>query len=180
MTLAEAQAEKQGTYRFNKDAYGRLSGAQVEAEKNLAHTLREQITALFPEINVLNGKDKSLIDLKEQVEKFVVRERRRNMLPAAVAVAGASTGILTGAFSGDAAKGGESGVGAALLTMTMLAMDDPEIKSKLAIALYRAGKNRIGSAVAKTAKEVLPGAARAVGSSVANPSPRGTLTPPPK
>src|SRR5215469_803275 len=67
MTLSEAQALKQGTYRRLRGSYGELSFARKEAAKSLAYGLRQDIVAAFPEIAKLNAKDSALIDLEQEL-----------------------------------------------------------------------------------------------------------------
>jgi hypothetical protein len=174
LSLSDAQAEKQGTYRFNQGGYGQLGGAQLEAEKTVARTLREQIVALFPEINVLNQKDKAMIELEEQLQKAVAREGKRGIGRMAPAAIGGGAGLLGGLVSGDYR---ESGIGGAILTGALIALDDPEVKSKLAFALAKAAKNRLGQVAVRLGKEALPAAGRAAGSA-AVPSPKNRLEPP--
>jgi hypothetical protein len=164
LTLAEAQAEKQGTYRFNKPGYGSLGGAQLEAEKNMAHTLREQITAIFPEVEGLNRHDRSLIELEEQLRKFVGRQGNKNMIGLVPAVAAAGTGLFGGLMSDNKKTGAESGAVGGVLAFAVMALDDPEIKSKLAITLAKAAKSRLSGIASGVAKHALPAATRAIGS----------------
>jgi len=166
LTLKEAQLEKQGTYRFNKGGYGSLGGAQLEAEKNMAHTLREQITALFPEVEGLNRQDKEFIELEEQLRKFVGRQRNKNMIGLVPAVVGASTGLFSGVMSGDTKTGAEGGMAGGILAMAVMALDDPEIKSRLAITLAKAAKSRLAGVGGRIARKASPAATRAMGSAV--------------
>ena len=154
MTLAEAQAEKRGTYKFNQRAYGQLSDAQAEAEKQLAFGLKEQIAQIFPEIQALNAKDTALLQIEDDLRRFVVREGNKNrvgLIPAIVGSAAATAGLT----EGHAAGGG-------VLALTILALDNPVIKSNLAIALARARASIGGRALGRLGKEALPSIGRAL------------------
>lgn len=123
MTLAEAQAEKQGTYRQLKSkAYGELKGADIEAQKNLARGLKEEIVKQYPEIAALNQRDSTLIALEDQLARFVGREGNKNVIGLIPAVVGTA--------ANNPAK--------AMKLFSILALDSPGIKSKVAIALERA------------------------------------------
>lgn len=136
MTLAEAQAEKRTTQIMNRKKYGQLSPAQDEAEKNLAYSLRRQITALFPEVSALNAKDSAMIELEEQLRRFVGREDNKNIV-----------GLIPAAATMGAGLGP-----AALLKVSLMALDNAPIKSKLAIAIYKASKTRLGRMTSATLK----------------------------
>lgn len=115
MTLSEAQAEKQGTYRQLRKKYGELGSADVEAQKALARGLKEEIVKRVPELAGLNARDSALIDLQAQLEKMVAREGNKNLLGLVPAVMSHNpTGFLA-----------------------TLMMDNPVVKSKIAIALDR-------------------------------------------
>ena len=154
LTLAEAQAEKRGTYMFNQRAYGQLSNAQAEAEKQIAYGLKEQIAQIFPEIQALNAKDTALLQIEDDLRRFVVREGNKNrvgLIPAIIGSAAATAGLT----EGHAAGGG-------LMAMAILALDNPVIKSNLAIALARARASIGGRIAGRLGKEVIPAIGRAL------------------
>lgn len=156
MTLAEAQAEKQATYVMNRKKYGQLSAAQDEAEKNLARGLKEEIVALFPEVSALNARDSSLIALEQQLRRFVGREGNKNVVGLIPAILGTGTGLATG-------HGVEGGAAGAMMSAAIFALDNPGIKTTLAIALRKAGQSRIGRAAQGfTPERVLPAGVRVV------------------
>lgn len=162
-TLGEAQIEKQATYRnLGDQAYGQLTGAQSEAKKALAHSLREEITNLFPEIAGLNDTDSALIKLEEQLRDQVVREGNKNLtgLIPAVMMAGASAGV--GAAAGHAAMGAEVASGIAMLKLTLMALDNPAIKTQLAIMIRRASLSSAGPALRKAGPMLAPTAIRTI------------------
>jgi hypothetical protein len=121
LTLSEAQAEKQGTYRQLKDkAYGELKSADIEAQKALARGLKEEIARRVPELDALNAREGALIELQTELERMVAREGNKNIL-----------GLVPATMAHN-----PYGFLATLL------MDNPWVKSRVAIALDRARKVR--------------------------------------
>ena len=148
MTLSEAQAEKRGTQRFNANKFGERGTARDEAEKSLAFSLKEQIVGLFPELQALNARDSSMLALEDQLRRMVIRQGNKNVLGLVPAM-GAATSVVTGMLGGSTGEEAGAGGGAALLTAAIMMMDNPEVKGKLALALYKAGKSRLGNITVK-------------------------------
>lgn len=125
----EAQAMKQGTYRALGDkAYGELKGASVEAQKSLARGLKDELAQQFPELKELNARDGRLLDLQDSLERAVGRIGNHQLI-------GVGTPIAAGAVkavSGSGKLGAVAGVMKAVL-------DNPNVKSHLAIALASKG-----------------------------------------
>jgi len=147
MTPVEALEEKQATYQVNRQKYnaaqqgGSPVGAATDAaEKTLARGAKDQLVALYPELQGLGQQAGDMIDLEDSLRKFVGRERNRNSV-------GLRSTILGGAaLAGMASGHAESGVGVGMLGLALNALDDPAVKSKLAIALAHVGKSPIGAA----------------------------------
>jgi hypothetical protein len=138
MTLAEAQAEKQGTYTQLRKKYGELGSADVEAQKSLARGLKEEIASRVPELAGLNARDSALIDLQSQLEKMVAREGNKNLL-----------GLVPATMSHNPFG-----------FLATLMLDNPAIKSRVAIALDRARRVRPPAArVGQGVAAAIPGAA---------------------
>jgi hypothetical protein len=148
LTLAEAQAEKRGTQRFNASSFGTRGTARAEAEKSLAYGLKEQIVNLFPEVTALNTKDSAMLALEDELRRFVIRQGNKNVIGLIPAVAGGVAGAWHMATGSEGQGTGELGAGG-LLALSIMAIDNPEIKGKLAIALARAAKNRVASGAIK-------------------------------
>jgi hypothetical protein len=132
LTPLEAQNLKQGTYRVlgDKAFTGELKAAAAEGQKALARGLKEEIEAVFPEIKSLNAREGSLIELQNALNRFVSREANHQMTGIGtplVAIAGATT---AGAHTGIA------------LGAIRAVLEAPAIKSKIAIALTRAGAGK--------------------------------------
>ena len=126
---ADAQAMKVGTYQQLKGkAYGELKGATIEAQKALARGIKEELASQFPELSALNAAEGSLYDLQPVLEKAVQRVGNHQLLGIGTPIAAGATKAVTGSS------------GAAAIVGTLKAVvDNPVVKSHLAIALDRAG-----------------------------------------
>ena len=151
MKGAEAQAEKVATYAQNKGKYGETQRARDESEKAAASYLREGVAQLYPEVSDLNAQDSVMLKLDDALRSFVAREGNRNLLH--LAKAGV---VAVGSTAGALAGGAHGGVGAGMLAAAAMALDDPTVKSALAIAL----KTRYGRMALRGAKETVPVAGR--------------------
>jgi hypothetical protein len=130
---ADAQALKVGTYRQLKGkAYtGELKSASIESQKALARGIKEELNQAIPELAGLNAEESRLLGLEPALEKAVNRINNHQAV-------GIGTPIAAGAakaVSGSGAVGVVTGVMKAVL-------DNPNVKSRLATALYRAGRGK--------------------------------------
>lgn len=138
MDAAKAQAMKVGTYQsLGKKAYGELKGASVEAQKSLARGIKEELVNTFPELKGLNAQESKLFDLGPALEHAVNRIGNHQVVGIGTPAVAAGTEAIT-------KSAGLAGTAATLKAV----LDNPWVKSKLAIALSRAGK--ISPAAAKT------------------------------
>jgi hypothetical protein len=136
---ADAQALKQGTYRQIKDKnYGDLSTATKEAQKSLARGIKEELEAQFPEIKGLNADQAKFINLDGALEKAVERIANRNLFGISTPLTMAGMGAVGAAFGPQ-----EAGSAALAAGVIKMALEDPAIKSKLAIAINKGGKGSI-------------------------------------
>lgn len=139
LTAAEAQAMKQGTYRaLGNKAYGELKGASIEAQKALARGLKEEIANQFPELKNLNAQESKLFDLQPSLERAINRGANHQLIGIGTPVAASAGEMLTGS----ATAGGVVGA-------LKFVLDNPMVKSRLAIALSKAAKIPIGQASAR-------------------------------
>lgn len=139
---ADAQTMKQGTYsQLKTKAYGEMKSATIESQKALARGIKEELENQFPEIKGLNAKQGQLIGLDDVLERAVRRIDNHQLF-------GIGTPIAAGA---GAAVGGAPGAAAAGILKFIL--DNPEVKSKLAIKLSQAtkGGSPISAATARVA-----------------------------
>jgi hypothetical protein len=124
-----AQAMKQGTYaQLKGKAYGELKSASIEAQKALARGLKEELEGAFPELHNLNAELSKAYDLQPVLEKAVQRQANHQL-------AGIGTPIVAGAakaVTGSSTIGGVAGLLKAIV-------DNPIVKSRLAISLNKAG-----------------------------------------
>lgn len=136
---ADAQAMKSGTYRtLGGKAYGELKGASVEAQKALARGLKDEIATQFPELNNLNAQESKLYDLQPVLERAINRTANHQLIGIGTPVAGAAAKAVTGS----------SGAGVVASTMKAV-LDNPAVKSRLAIAVSKAQKIPYAQAAAK-------------------------------
>jgi len=130
MPADAAQAMKQGTYRaLGNKAYGELKGASIEAQKALARGLKEEIANQFPEINNLNAQESKLLDLEPVIERAVNRTANHQLIGIGSPIAGTAIKATTGSTS----------AGAVAMALKAV-LDNPMVKSRLAIAVSRAQK----------------------------------------
>jgi hypothetical protein len=138
MGAADAQAMKQGTYRVLRGKFGEQGSASVEAQKALARGLKEEIASQFPEIAKLNADESRLLDLQPVLEKAVNRISNHQAIGIGTPVAGAAAKAVTG-----------SGGVAAVASVLKGVLDNPGVKSRLAIAISKSSKIPVSQAAAK-------------------------------
>jgi hypothetical protein len=129
---SQAQALKQGTYQQLRKNYGQLGNATVESQKALARGLKEELATAFPELGDLNAEDSRLINLDSVLQKAVNRISNHQIMGIGTPLAAAGAKAVTGS----------TGVAAVAATMKAI-LDDPYIKSKVAIALNRASNGKV-------------------------------------
>lgn len=128
ITVKKAQEIKRNTQQVLRKSFGELKSAKVEAGKNIARGIREELEAVFPEIGKLNEKSRALIELNKELERAVGRISNRNLF-------GLTTKILGGlGISGQAPGAG------LLLALSESIVGNPRIKARMAIALNKAGR----------------------------------------
>lgn len=120
----KAQKLKQGTYSKLRDSYGEIGTAAKEAQKDLARGLKEEIYAQFPELRDKGLREKALIDLETTLERFANRHGNKDLVGIGSTIAGSAAHAATG-----------SNPIAAIGMLAKSALDNPGIKSKIAIAL---------------------------------------------
>lgn len=133
--LDEAQRMKQGTYRKLKDSYGEQASAAREGQKDLARGLKDGIVEAFPEIANLNQNESALIALEGSLERFAGREGNHQLI-------GLGTPLVLAATHSIAP------------TFLKAALDNPNIKSRLAIALARASEKQSQGIVSNVAPKL--------------------------
>jgi hypothetical protein len=138
MGAAAAQRMKQGTYQVLKGKYGEQGSAAVEAQKALARGLKEEIANQFPEISGLNAAESKLLNLQPVLERAVNRISNHQIIGIGTPVAGAATSAVTGSTT----LGKVAMVAKAVL-------DNPNVKSRLAIAVSKGGKIPYAAALAR-------------------------------
>lgn len=127
LPVDEAQNIKQGTYRQIRKSYGKLSDAQTEAQKSLARGIKEELAAKYPELTTLNDRDGGLLKLHDSIDKAVARIDNHQLFGIGTPLAAAGGAAATG-----------SPVAGLAIGAARAMLDQPEIKSNLAIALRNA------------------------------------------
>lgn len=129
MNAIDAQEMKQGTYSVLKGKFGEQGSASVEAQKALARGLKEEIAAQFPEISNLNAEESRLLDLQPLIERAVNRASNQGLFR-----------LGTGAVAATIRALGGGNKLAAVAAVMKQVLDDPMIKSRLAIAVSKGAK----------------------------------------
>ena len=78
LTLGQAQAMKQGTYRRIGDKYGKVSTDAIQAEKALARGLKDDIASEVPSITALNAREGRLLESLDAVGRRVALAGNRD------------------------------------------------------------------------------------------------------
>ena len=138
MSAADAQAMKQGTYRVLAGKYGEQGSASVEAQKALARGLKEEIATQFPEIGSMNSAESKLLDLQPILERAVNRISNHQAIGIGTPVAGVAAEAMTGS----------PGIGRVAMVLKGV-LDNPSVKSRLAIAVSKGAKIPIAQAVSR-------------------------------
>lgn len=138
MAAQDAQTMKQGTYGVLRGKYGEQGSATVEAQKALARGLKEEIAQQFPEISNLNAQESKLLDLQPLLERAVNRISNHNIIGIGTPIAGGAAKAVTGSTP----------IGV-IATVLKSAVDDPMIKSRLAIALSKASSVPYSTALSR-------------------------------
>lgn len=172
MTLAElrtnaqplatgtAQEIKQATYNTIRSTKGTAwdsgthPGLEAAANTQIASAMREQLEQVYPNLKLLNEKQGALIELKDELDRFIKREANKQRLPYFIfPAAGAMLGAGAGGAEGTA-------LGAVAGHYLRSALENPAFKSKLAIALYHAARMPGAKAMKAVAGQVPGGALR--------------------
>jgi hypothetical protein len=126
MAAEDAQAMKQKTYQQNK--YGELTSATREAQKALARGLKEELENAFPELHDINQQLGQAYNLEPVLERAIVRQGNHQGIGISTPIAAGATKAVTGSNLAATAVGALKAV-----------VDDPVVKSRLAIALNKSG-----------------------------------------
>jgi hypothetical protein len=153
MNAIDAQEMKQGTYQVLKGKFGEQGSAAVEAQKALARGLKEEIASQFPEISNLNAGLSKMLDLEPALERAVNRISNHQTVGIGTPIVGAAAKAVTG----------KALIAAPLMVMKAV-LDDPYVKSRLAIAVSKSSKIPIGQATARVQAYSAALAASAAGS----------------
>lgn len=136
-----AQKIKQGTYtQLGSKAYGELKSADIEGQKALARGIKEEIAQAFPEISDLNARESRLYDLQPVIERAVNRISNHQLMGIGTPAVAGAAGVISGSGKLGAAAGA-----------IKLVLDNPAVKSQLAIALSKGGRIPPATAMSRIA-----------------------------
>ena len=163
LTPEQAQDVKKQIYqeiRNAKQSYFSSPSAplSLDAKAELASALRQELEQRYPQIASLNKREGALIDLEKSLERFAAREGNKQITPYFMPVAaGALLGAGAGGYGG---AGAGAAIGGLATNLLRSAFEDPTIKSKIAIALYKAGGTPVGKAAKMLGPYVAPNTIR--------------------
>jgi hypothetical protein len=78
LSVQDAQALKQGTYRVLAKKYGQLGSADTEAQKALARGLKDQIAAAVPSVSQDNAQLSNLLSTLDVIQRRALMEGNKN------------------------------------------------------------------------------------------------------
>lgn len=149
LTAATAQEKKKQLYKQVRKADSRAwdanrpapSDIDVEAKKELARGLKEELQTMFPQLAALNEREGALIGLEKALDKFVARDGNRQITSIFTPFALGMSALSAGFGVGGAQVGHpEAGVLPLAAWLTRSVFENPGVKSRLAIALRVAGE----------------------------------------
>lgn len=164
MQTGDAQEIKKATYEkirtggqtaWDKYAHPAL-GKRID--KEIAAGLREELEHVYPQLKGLNQREGNLIELERQLQRFAKRELNKQATPYFIFPA------VGHGLAEESAKPSLTML-AAHLTRSML--EDPGVKSRLAIALHGVGNSTVGKAGKVVGKQI-PGGVIRVGEYLSN------------
>lgn len=130
--LDEAQQIKTGTYGKLRDSYGEMSTAAKEAQKDLARGLKEevyqQLYSQYPQLRAVASREGKLLELEPALERYAQRFGNRDIIGIGTPITGTAAGMMGGPKAG------------LIAAIAKEALDNPYLKSRVAIALHRSTK----------------------------------------
>ena len=140
LTPKETQQLKQTIYKDISNHYNKMknSSANISAQKAVARGAKKYLESILPEIKNLNKADADLINLKNALDRPVSRIANRDIIGLGMASKAGGGGVVGGMVGGPevAAAAAASGVIFGIL-------DDPIVKSKIAIVLDKLQKQGV-------------------------------------
>jgi len=139
MSYKQAQTVRAATSRkLGEKAYlAQTSPARAATEMALERTIMNDLKNALPELKALNAREHKMLGLETELRRALGRTKNWEVWSGIVGGSAAVVGGAIGTALGGGAVGAEAASASALLA---LALRDPMVKSKLAIALNRAQK----------------------------------------
>jgi hypothetical protein len=161
MTPMEAHGTKKALYeelrRSNMNAWdggAKPNPIDDEAIKDLSQATLQEILQIHPELKELGARQGGLIELQQAIGRRLNVENNKTGLP--------YFALLGAAGLGGSHVGGAEGAGGGIAAAHVLhkVMEDPNIKSWIAIQLAKAGRTKAGAAIAKALPYAAPTAVK--------------------
>lgn len=142
LSAKDAQAIKKSTYEAIRTRSGTAyepgvhPALQTRSQQDIARALKEELEQIYPQIHDMNAREGDLIGLEKELQRFVKRTMNHQSTPYFIFPA---VGAMVGAAAGGAEGAGIGGAGALAAHLLRNALEDPAIKSRIAIMLKNAG-----------------------------------------
>lgn len=159
MTTGDAQSIKKATYEAIRTQKGTAydsyvhSGLGVRVNQEIAQGLKEELEHVYPQLKGLNKDMGEVIELEKQLNRFVKREFNKQATPYFIFP-------TVGGLVGSGHK--EGGMMAMAAHMVRSTLEDPGIKSRVAILLDKVARMP-GAATARKVGKTIPAGAIRVG-----------------
>jgi hypothetical protein len=138
----QAQSMKVGSNALNGAKYGKVSTAQVEAEKALTRGIKEELETQLPELKGLNAAQAKLMNLDDILGKAVNKYVNQGGFGGTLlnnTIGSRDSAMRSAAIVGGGALLHDPVLGAAA-AVTQAILSDPAVKSRLATAIDLANK----------------------------------------
>ena len=140
LTPKETQQLKQTIYKDISNHYNKMknSSANISSQKAVARGAKKYLESILPEIKSLNKADADLINLKNALDRPVSRIANRDIIGLGMASKAGGGGVVGGMVGGP-----EIAAAAAASGVILGILDDPIVKSKIAIVLDKLQKQGV-------------------------------------
>lgn len=193
MTPQEAAAAKTGIYKelsvadnaaYNSGGMAAPNALAVQSKQDIAGAILDDLGGIYPEIRGLGSEQGGAFELKGAIDRLVTKEANKKRTPYFVPMAmggmlGSGAGAAVGGHSAEGGIMGAAGMAAAHLIRE--AIEDPEIKSKIAIQLYKMGNTAGAQALMKYGPKIASNVIKVGGTEAAEmpskPHPKTLVSP---
>lgn len=128
----KAQEIKKNTGTRLRKQYGEMKTDLIEAQKQITRGIKDKLAEGIPELAELNAREAKLLNLEDIMQKAIKRIDNRDILSLGTGLYGAAGGLVGGVRM------------AGLAAILRATIENPMIKSKLAIAISGVQKRKGG------------------------------------